>query len=127
LSVLLPAAARSSAARRKLARQHRHRRIVAQIVVVDQVFVAESNRKDPLPDQCRHLVLDQLRYTAVGKTRGKPLDQPNHPVRRTQQQPTCVRSDGAAVKPRYHPSPLDTCKTKQIRVTLRLHRVSPWP
>jgi hypothetical protein len=40
---------------------------------------------------------------------------------------TRVRGHPPAVKPGYHGTPFDGCKTKQIRATLCLHRVSPWP
>src|SRR5205807_207240 len=46
---------------RQLAGQHRHGRVVAQLVVVDQVFVAQRQREDPLTDQGFDGVLDQLR------------------------------------------------------------------
>ena len=73
------------AARRKLAGQHRHCRIVTQLVVIDQIFVAQRQRKNPLPDQGSDGVLDQLRRAAVGKTLGKPIDQADCPVRHPQQ------------------------------------------
>jgi hypothetical protein len=112
---------------RQLAGQHRHRRVVTQLVVIDQVFVAQRQRKDPLPDQSSDSVLDQLRRAAVDETLGKPIDQPDRPVRRPQQQGSGIRSDLAALKPGHHHTPLDACKPKQIRATLCLHRVSPWP
>ena len=49
------------APRLELARQHRHHRIVAQLVVVVEVLVAERDPEHPLADQRRHLMLDQLR------------------------------------------------------------------
>lgn len=36
---------------RKLARQHRHQRIVPQLVMVVEVFIAERDAEDPLADQ----------------------------------------------------------------------------
>jgi hypothetical protein len=112
---------------RQLAGQHRQGRVVTQLIVIDQVFVAQRQRKDPLPDQSSDSVLDQLRRAAVDETLGKPIDQPDRPVRRPQQQATRIRGDLAAVKPSHHRTPLDACKTEQIRATLCLHRVSPWP
>ena len=100
---------------------------MTQLVVIDQIFIAQRQRKDPLPDQGSDGVLDQFRRAAVGKTRGKPIDQPDRPVRRPQQQGSGIRGDLAAVKPGHHRTPLDACKTEQIRATLCLHRVSPWP
>ena len=113
------------AARRQLAGQHRHCRVVAQLVMIDQVFIAQRQRKNPLPDQGSDGVLDQLPRAAVGKTIGKPIDQPDRPVRCSQQQGPGIRGHLAAVKSRHHRAPRDGCKTEQIRATLCLHRVSP--
>ena len=99
---------------------------MTQLVVIHQVFVAERQRKDPLPDQSSDSVLDQLRRAAVSETLGKSIDQPDRPVRRPQQQGAGIRGDLAAVKPGHHRTPLDACKTEQVRATVCLHRV-PWP
>jgi hypothetical protein len=115
------------APRRQLAGQYRQRRIVAQLVVIDQILITQRNAEYALPDQRPHLVLDQRRRAAIGKTRREPLDQADRPIRRPQQQGPRVRSHPAAVKPRYHRVPFDGCKSKQIRATLCQHRVSPWP
>jgi len=100
---------------------------VAQLVVIDQILIAQRNSKDALPDQRFDLVLDQLRRPAVGETRGKPLDQPDRPIRRPQQQRTRIRGHPAAVKPRHHRALFNGYKSQQVRATLCLHRVSSWP
>ena len=115
------------APRRQLAGQHRHRRIVAQLVVIDQVFVAQRNAKHALSDQRHHFVLDQLRRPAVRETLGKPIDQPDRPVRRPQQQRAASEVILPPSNAGHHRTPFDACKTKQIRATLCLHRGSPWP
>ena len=74
--------------------------------MIDQVFIAQRQREYPLPDQCSDGVLDQLRRAAVGKTRGKPIDQQDRPVRHSQQQGSGIRGDLAAVKHRHHRAPL---------------------
>jgi hypothetical protein len=99
---------------------------VTQLVVIDQIFVAQRYPEHALSDQRHHFVLDQLRRAAVRKTPGKPLDQLDRPIRRPQQQSTRIRGDPTAVKPRHYRAPFDGCKSKQIRATLCLHRVSPW-
>ena len=114
------------AARRKLAGQHRHDRIVAQLVVIDDVLIAQRDPKEALTNQGAHRVLDQLGRPAVGKTPGKSLDQPDRPVRRAQQQSAGIRGDLAAVKGGHHRTSLDTCKTQQIRATLCRHRGTFW-
>jgi hypothetical protein len=63
--------------RRKLATQRRQHRVMAKLVVVDQVLVAQCDAIDPLTDQRRNLVLDQLRIAVVNKSRRKPIDQPD--------------------------------------------------
>jgi hypothetical protein len=98
------------AACRQLAGQHRHCRVVTQLVVIDQIFVAQRYPEHALPHQCYHFVLDQLGRAAVGKTPGKPLDQLDRSIRRSQQQGSRIRGDLAAVKPGYHRTPLDACK-----------------
>ena len=77
--------------RRKLARQHRHHRIVPQIVVIVEVLISKRDRKHPLTHQRRNLVLDQLRATPVAKARRKATNQINGPIRRAQKQGSRIR------------------------------------
>jgi hypothetical protein len=65
----------------QLAGQHRHDRVVPQLVVIDDIFIAQRNAKDALADHCRHGVLDQLLRAAVAETPRKPIDQPDRLVR----------------------------------------------
>jgi hypothetical protein len=51
--------------RLKLAGQHRQHRVVAQFIVVDQVFVTERNAKHALRHQRGHAVLHQFGRTRV--------------------------------------------------------------
>jgi len=111
LSVDLPATRRTALApRRKLAGQHRHHRVVAQLVVVEHGLVTQREAKDALADQRCHLMLDQLRRPAVGKAASKAIDQPNGLVARPQQQSTGIRSDLAAIKAGHHRAPFNPCK-----------------
>jgi len=75
--------------------QVRHRRtqhdrpifaVVAKLVVVDQVFVAERDADDPLTDQGRHIALDKGRVAGVLEARRKPTGQADHLVGRAEQQ-----------------------------------------
>jgi hypothetical protein len=72
------------AARRKLARQHRHHRIVTQLVVVVEVLVAERNPEHPLADQGCDLVLDQVRPSLVVKAPREPIDHSDRTIGRAQ-------------------------------------------
>jgi hypothetical protein len=44
---------------RELAGQRRQHRVVAQLVMVDQVLIAERNADHPLHHQCLHFMLDK--------------------------------------------------------------------
>jgi len=75
LSVDLPATgAQFRAPRRQLAGQHRHNRVVAQLIVIDHVHsstVAQCDPENTLADQCRDRVPDQLlRPTVPGSKTG---------------------------------------------------------
>src|ERR1700756_2318014 len=60
-----------------LARQHGHPRIVPQLVVVVEVLVTERNPEYPLPDQCRHKMLDKLGPPPIDEAFGKSANQPH--------------------------------------------------
>jgi hypothetical protein len=112
----------SASARRQLAREHGQNRIVPQLIVVVQVFVAQRQPEHALADQRLDPVLDVRRRALVGEAAGKARHQPDRPVRRAQQQGTGIRRDHPAVERRHHRTPVDACKAELIRVTLRLHR-----
>jgi hypothetical protein len=50
-------------------------------------------------------MLNQLGGAAIGETCGKPLDQSDRAIRRSQQQGPRIRGHPAAVKPRHHRAP----------------------
>ena len=107
--------------------EHGHHRVITQLVVIDQVLVAQRNPEHPLPDHPRHRVLDQLGHAVIGEAAGEALDQPDLPVGGTQQHRPGLRGHPAAVKPGHHRAPFHARKAKQIRATLRLHRAPPVP
>jgi hypothetical protein len=113
------------APRRELAGEHSHHRVVAQLVVVEHIFVAQRDAEDALADQRWHRVHDLLRRPAVGEATGKAIDQPDCPITCPQQQSAGVRSDLAAIKCGHHRAPLDACKLEQLRATLCRHRGFP--
>jgi hypothetical protein len=51
----------------KLARQDRHHRVVAELVMIGQILVAERDPKHSLTYKCLSLVLDQLRTARILK------------------------------------------------------------
>jgi hypothetical protein len=66
-------------------RHHAKHRIVPQLIVIDQVFVAERDAQHPLADQGRDVVHDPVASTTIDKAAGEPLDQPDRPIRHPQQ------------------------------------------
>jgi hypothetical protein len=113
------------APRLKLTRQHRHHRVIPQLVVVVQVLVAERQAEHALADQRAHRMLDQHRRTRIAEAGREPIDQPDCSVRGAQQQRTGIRRDRPTIKRRDHAAPCDACKSKQIRATLCRHRGPP--
>ena len=62
------------------AAKYRHHRIMAQIVVVVHVLVAQRNPEHPLADHRTDLVNDPAARPAVVEARGKAIDQTDRPV-----------------------------------------------
>ena len=111
---------------RQLAAKHRHNRVVAQLVVVDQVLVAQRNPEHPLTHQTRHLVYHQVGRTVIGEAAGKAFDHSDLPIGGAEQHRPGLRGHRPTVERRHHRPPFNWCKAKQIRATLCLHRDSPW-
>ena len=88
---------------------------MAQLIVIDQVLITEGDPKHPLPDQRPDLMLDQLRCPAIRETLSKPLDHPDRPIRRSEQQRTRIRGDLATIKPRHYCAAIDGCVMRALR------------
>lgn len=65
---------------RKLARQHRHQRIVPQLVIVIEVFIAERDAEDPLADQRVDRMLNQVLTAMIAKAICKAPHQIDRPI-----------------------------------------------
>ena len=113
------------APRLELAGEDRHHRVMAQLIVVDQVLVAERQSEHPLADQRLDLVLDQPRAAKVAEAGGEAIDEADRPIGRAKQHRAGVRSDASAVESRRHGTSFDGYKFKQIRDTVCLHRGAP--
>jgi hypothetical protein len=109
----------------ELAGEDRHHRVVAELIVVDQVLIAERQSDHPLADQRLDLVLNQLWAARVTEAGREAIDEADRPVRRPKQQRPGVRSDASPVESRHHRTPFDGFKSKQIRDTPCLHRGAP--
>jgi hypothetical protein len=110
---------------RELAGEDRQRRIVAKLVVVDHVLVAEGDAEHKLAEHGGDLVLDPLRHPGVAEAGGEAGDQADGAIRRSEQQRAGVRGDRPAVEGGDHAPALDRCKRELRRATLRRHRGPP--
>ncbi len=90
----------------ELAGEHR---VVAQLVVVDQILVAERNAEHPLRHHGLDAVLHLRLGAAIDEAGGEPLDQSNRPVGRAEQERPGVRGDHAAVE-RGHVPKRPSCR-----------------
>ena len=97
-------------------------RVAAQVVMVDQVLVAERDAEHALADQRRQLVRDPAGIAAVGEAGGEAVDEPDRPVGRAEQQRPGVRADRPAAEIRHQIAAIEPCKQHRFRATLRLHR-----
>jgi hypothetical protein len=110
---------------RKLARQHRHQRIEPQLIMVVEIFIAERDAKDPLPDQRADRMLDQVLTAMIAKAIRKTTHQIDHPIGGAQKQRPGIRRHQAAIKGRLHSPAFHPSKIKLLRATLRRHRGVP--
>ena len=109
----------------ELTNERREHGIVAQLIVIDQILVAERDPEHPLRHHGLDGVLDQLGGPAITKAGGEPGHQANRPIGRAEQQCSGVRRNRAAIKPGHHLPPRDGCKTKPVTATLCRHRGAP--
>ena len=106
----------------KLARQHRHQRVVTKLVVIVEVFVAERDAEHALADERGDRVLDEPWVSRVAETFRKPPHQIQTPVRSAQQQAARVRRQRAAIELGDHRTAFNPSKRARFCATLRLHR-----
>jgi hypothetical protein len=112
-------------ARLQLAGEHGQHRIVPQLVVVDQILVAERDAEDALADQRGDRVLDPLRVAGIAEAGGEAPDQADRPIGGAEQQRAGIGGDRPAVEAGDHRAARDRCKLEQRRATLRRHRGPP--
>jgi hypothetical protein len=106
LSVLLPVrGAQVHALRLEPAGEQRQHRLVAQLVVVADVLVAEGDADDPLPDQRRQRVHDLVLLAFIHEACSDPPDQADRAIGVPPQQRPGIRTHGAAIECRHHAAP----------------------
>ncbi len=108
----------------ELARKHRHQRVVAKLVVIVQVFVAERDAEHALPDERGDRVLDEPRVSRVTETSRQPSNQTQPSVGGAQQQAACVGRQRPAVELGHHRPSFNPSKHAWFCATLRLHRAA---
>ncbi len=94
----------------QLAGQHAECRVLAQLVMIIEVLIAQHQAKDPLPNQCLDAMLDVARIATVGEAFGEPTDQSKAAIHLSQQQGPSVRGDIAAIETGHYCSPFDRFK-----------------
>jgi hypothetical protein len=102
--------------------QRRQHRIVAQLLVIDEVFITESDGEHPLADQRRQPVLDQVAAAIIAKTGSEPIDKPDRLLRGAQQQRAGVRRHPPGVERGDDPAAFGGSKIEAFRGTLCRHR-----
>ena len=113
------------APRLELASESRQHRIVAQLVVVDQILVPQRDPADALHQHGLDGVLDQLRRPAVGEAPCQAPHQPDRPICGAQQQRAGVRGHLATIEGGHHLATFDHFISEQIAATLCRHRGTP--
>src|SRR5829696_4620084 len=100
------------APRHELAGQHRHRGVMAQMLMVVEVLVSERDSEHALGDERRHVVLDQVRPARIHEAACKAPNQADDAVGRPEQKRAGIGGDRPAVETRLHPTALNRCKIK---------------
>jgi hypothetical protein len=102
--------------------EHTEHRIVPQLVVIVDVFIAERDAENALAEHRRKLVDDERRAACIVETIGQPRYQADRFVGLAEQQRPRIRGDRAAIKRAHNLATLDGSKIKRIPVTLCQHR-----
>jgi hypothetical protein len=110
---------------REFPRQHRQHRIVPELIVVGEIFVAERDAEHALQHHRPDAVLNQFGHAPIGKAGAKALGEPDRAIGRAQKQRARIRRDDPAIKASDHLAPFDGCKIEQSGATLCRHREAP--
>jgi hypothetical protein len=113
------------ALRRELAGQRRQHRIVSQLIVIDQILIAERDAEHALRHHRLDRVLDLRLDTTVVEAGSEPRHQADRAIGRAEQQRAGVRRDLTAIEGGHHLATLDHFITEQVTATLCRHRGTP--
>ena len=124
--MLLPASGAGAASSAlEPAQQGAQHRVVPQVVVVDQVLVAERQAEDALSDQAPDRMSDEGRMTTITKARGEPVHKPNGLIRRAEKKSPSIRGQAPAIKLRDEFAATRSSEHHPGRATVRGHRGAP--
>jgi len=107
------------------AAEHAEHRIVAQLIVIDDVLVAERDTKNALAQHRRQLVNGERRVAAVLEASGEARHEADRLVGLAEQQRAGVGGDRAAVESAHNLTAFDGSEIERILTTLCRHRGSP--
>ena len=96
--------------------------IVPQLIMVDDVLVAERDAEDALAQHCWKLMDDERRAAAILETRSETRHEADRRIGLTEQQRTCIRGDLAAIERAHNLSPLNGSEIERILATVCRHR-----
>ena len=120
----IPPAAPIVSRRILLADAHREQRVVAQRIVVVEVFVSQRLPQHALGDQVLDAVLDQIGVTIIAKSLPEPPQQSRALGDFPQQQHSPVRCRSPRVESRHHPARSDPLEFELRLPTVCFHRPS---
>jgi hypothetical protein len=82
----------------RLLHQHRQQWIIPQLLVIVQIFVAQSQTIDSLGHHLLHRMFDQIRIPIIGEAGGKLAKHPDALLDLPQQQTTAITGDRSTVE-----------------------------
>ena len=102
--------------------EHAEDRIVPELVVIIDIFIAERDAENALAEHRRKPVHDERRIAAILETIGEARHESDRFVGLAEQQRTRVRGDRTAIERAHNIAALDGSKLERIPVTLCRHR-----
>ena len=99
--------------------------VMPQVVVVDEVLVAERQAEDALPHQAPHPMGDESGMTPIAKARGEPVNEPDGPIRRAEKKSPGIRGHAPAIELRHEFTASRSSERHPGRATVCGHRGPP--
>ena len=106
----------------QFADQGRQHRVVAQLVMVDQILIPQRDAANALREHGFDAMLDQLLDAPISEAPRQAPHQADRPVRGAEQQRAGVGGHLPAVEGGHHLAPFNRFKSEQIAATLCWHR-----